>query len=55
MVKLSDGEEVCPFPRVIGTENVKICFNFLIGPLSLSIYLRMICSGELDIIVEESC
>ena len=55
MVKLSSGEEVRPFPRVIGTEDAKICFNLLIGPFCLSIYLRVICSGEFDIIVEESC
>ena len=52
MVKLSGGEEVRPFPRVIGTEDAKICFNLLIGPFCLSICLRVICSGEFDIIVE---
>ena len=55
MVKLSSGEEVCPSPRVVGTEDVKIYFDFLIGLLSLSICLRVICGGELDIIVEELC
>ena len=55
MVKLSGGKEVCPLPRVIGAEDAKICFNFLIGLLSLSICLRMICGGELDIVVEELC
>ena len=55
MVKLSSGEEVCPFPRIVGTEDVKICFNFLIGLFSLPICLRVKCCGELDIIVEESC
>ena len=55
MVKLSGGKEVHPFPRVVGTEDVKMCFNFLIGPLSLSICLRMICDRKLDIVVEELC
>ena len=55
MVKLSGRKEVHPFPRVVGTEDVKICFNLLIGPFGLSICLRVICGGELDIIVEESC
>ena len=55
MVKLSGGEEVHPFPRVVGTEDVKVCFNFLIGPFSLSIHLRMICGGEFDIVVEKLC
>ena len=55
MVKLSGGKEVCPFPRVVGAEDAKICFNFLIGLFSLSICLRVICSGKLDIVVEELC
>ena len=54
-MKLSSGEEVRPFLRVIGTEDVKICFNLLIGPFCLSICLRVICSGEFDIVVEKSC
>ena len=54
-MKLSSGEEVHPFPRIIGAKDVKICFNFLVGSLSLFISLRMICGGKLDIVVEESC
>ena len=54
-MKHSSGEKVCPFPRIIGTEDAKICFNLLIGLLSLSIHLRIICSRKLDIIVKESC
>ena len=30
-MKLSGGEEVHPFPRVVGTEDVEIGFNLLIG------------------------
>ena len=55
MVKLSGGKEVHPFLRVVGTKDAKICFNLLIGLLSLSVCLRVICSGELDIILEELC
>ena len=55
MVKLSSGEKVRPFPRVVGTEDAEVCFNFLIGSFCLSIHLRVIRSGEFDIIVEESC
>ena len=55
MMKLSGGKEVHPFPRVVGTEDTEIGFNLLIGPFGLSICLRVICSGEFDIIVEESC
>ena len=53
MMKLSSGKEVHPFLRIIGTEDVKICFNLLIGSLGLSIRLRVICSGKFDIIVKE--
>ena len=54
-MKLSSGKEVCPFPRVVGTEDAKICFNLLIGLFCLSICLRVIHGGEFDIVVEESC
>ena len=54
-MKLSGGKEVHPFPRVVGTEDAKICFNLLIGSFRLSIRLRVICSGEFDVIVEELC
>ena len=53
MMKLSGGEEVCPFLRVVGTEDVEIGFNLLIGLFGLSVCLRVVCSGELDIILEE--
>ena len=55
MMKLSGGKEVHPFPRVVGAEDAKICFNLLIGSFCLSICLRVIRSGEFDIVVEESC
>ena len=54
VMKLSSGKEVCPFLRVVGAKDMEICFNLLIGPLSLSICLRVVCSGELDISMEES-
>ena len=55
MMKLSGGKEDRPFPRVIGAEDAKICFNLLIGSFCLSVHLRVIRGGEFDIIVEESC
>ena len=55
MVKLSSGKEVHSFPRVVGTEDAEVHFNFLIGLFHLSIHLRVICGGELDIVVEELC
>ena len=55
MVKLSSREEVHPFPRVVSIEDAKVCLYLLVGSFCLSIRLRVICGGELDIIVEESC
>ena len=55
MMKLSSGKKVHPFPRIVGTEDVKICFNLLIGSLGLSIHLRVISGGKFDIVVKESC
>ena len=52
MIKLCSGKEVCPFPKVVGTEDVEICFDLLIGSFCLSICLRVICGGEFDIIVK---
>ena len=52
-MKLSSGKEVRPFPRVVGAEDTKICFNLLIGALCLPICLRVVCGGEFDIILEE--
>ena len=42
MVELGGGKELYPFSWVVGTEDAKICFKFLIGSLSLTISLRMI-------------
>ena len=53
MMKLCGGKEVCSFPRIIGTKDMEICFNLLIGLFSLSISLRVICGGESDIVVEK--
>ena len=55
MVKLSGGKKVRPFPRVVGAEDVEVCFNLLIGSFCLSVRLRVIRGGEFDIVVEESC
>ena len=54
-MKLSSGKEACPFPWVVGTEDVEVSFDLLVGLFSLSICLRVICSGEFDIILEEVC
>ena len=41
--------------RVVGAEDMKISFNLLVGSLCLSISLRMVGGGELDIVFEKSC
>ena len=55
MVEFGRGEELHPFSRVIGAEDVEIGLEFLIGSFSLSVSLRMIGSGKLYVIVEEAC
>ena len=55
MMKLSSREEVCPFPRVVGTEDAKIRFNLLIGLFCLSIRLGVISGGKFDVKLEEAC
>ena len=52
MVEFHGGEELYPFSRVFGTKDVEICLKLLIGSLGLTISLRMICSGEANIIFE---
>ena len=54
MVEFSGGKELYPFGWVVGTENVKICFKFLIGSLSLTIHLRMIGSRKANVVLEET-
>ena len=47
------GKELYPFSWVVGAKDVEICFELLIGSLGLSISLRMVGSGEANIILEE--
>ena len=39
--------------RIVGIEDVEIGFEFLIGSFGLSVGLRMVGSGEFDIIFQE--
>ena len=55
VVEFGRGEELYPFGRVIGTEDVEIGLEFLIGPFSLSISLRVVGGGELYVVVEKAC
>ena len=53
-MKLSGGKEVCPSLWIVGTKDAEISFDLLVGPFSLSIRLEVVCSGELDVILEEA-
>ena len=44
---------MCPGLRVVSTEDVEIGFEFLIGSFGLSIGLRVVGSGEFDVIFQE--
>ena len=48
------GKELYPFSRVVGAKDAEVCFKLLIGSLGLSISLRMVGSGEVNIILEET-
>ena len=52
MVEFHRGKELYPFSWVVGTKDVEICLKLLIGSLGLTISLRMIGSGEANIIFE---
>ena len=43
-----------PGLRVVGTEDAEIGFEFLIGSFSLSVGLRVVGSGEFDVIFQET-
>ena len=53
-MKFCQGKKLYPFSRVVGAKDAEICFELLIGSLSLTISLRMIGSGEANIILEET-
>ena len=54
MVEFHRGKELYPFGQIVGTKDAEISFEFLIGLLGLSVGLRMIGSGEANIIFEEA-
>ena len=51
MLEFSRSEKLRPLVGVIGTKAPEMSFNFLIDLFSLSICLRMICGGEVYIII----
>ena len=54
MVEFCGGEKLRPFSWVIGAEDAKIGFEFLIGSFSLSVGLRVVGGGESYVVVEET-
>ena len=53
VMEFCQGKELYPFSWVVGAKDAEICFELLIGSLGLSIGLRMVGSGEANIILEE--
>ena len=52
MVEFSCGEKFQPFLGVVGTEDLEIGLNFLVGLFSLPISLRVVGGRKVDIIVK---
>ena len=54
MLEFRERKELGPLMGVTGAEDTKVGFNFLVGSFGLSISLRAVCSGESDVIFEDS-
>ena len=54
MLEFCEHKEFGPLVGITGAEDTKVGFDFLIGSLSLSISLRAVCSGESNIVFEDS-
>ena len=54
MVEFCGGEVLHPFCWVVGAEDVEIHLKFLIGSFSLSVNLRVISCGQVNVIFEEA-
>ena len=54
VMEFCQGKELYPFSWVVDAKDAEISFKLLIGSLSLSIHLRMVGSGEANIIFEET-
>ena len=53
VLEFGSREEVWPTLGIVGTEDSKIGFNFLVGSFCLSVGLWVVGSGESDIVLEE--
>ena len=54
MSKFGRGEELSPFLKIMGTEDLKIGFNLLIGSFGLSIRLGVVGRGETDVVFKDT-
>ena len=52
VVEFGSGKKFHPFLGIIGTEDLEISLNFLVGSFSLPISLRVIGGQKVNIIVE---
>ena len=52
--KFGMGDVISPGSRVVSTEDLKVCFNFLVYPFSSSVRLGMIGCGEGKVVFQES-
>ena len=54
MLELCERKELGPLVGITGAEDTKVGFDFLIGSFGLSISLRVVRSGESNIVFEDS-
>ena len=54
VLKLGGGKEVQPALGVVGAEDAEVRFDLLVSAFRLSVGLRMVGGGELDLILEKS-
>ena len=53
ILEFCEGEEIVPIILPLIDEKVEELFEFLINPLCLSVFLRMVCSGGCQLNSEE--
>ena len=54
MLELCERKELGPLMGITGAEDTEVGFDFLIGSLGLSISLRVVRSGESNVVFEDS-
>ena len=54
MLELCDRKELGPLMGVTGAEDTEVGFDFLVGSFGLSISLRVVRSGESNVVFEDS-